>query len=93
MNAQVNVKHDGAADVLYVLRNVARVSISREAPDDGYMILNYDSFGSIVGVQLMCASEMDMNYWRSHPDRSVLPVDILAELDSWFDRHIEARNH
>lgn len=93
MNTHVDVKHDDSADVLYVRRDVARIVNSKEAPDDGYLILNYDSLGSVVGVQLLFASEMDLIYWRSHPDRNVLPVDILTELDSWFDSHVEAQGH
>ncbi len=81
----VLLRHDGGSDVLYVKRAGATIRVSREAAHDGYVIVNLDATGAIVGVQLLAASEMPVAFWRNHPDRSALPDDIARTIDAWVD--------
>lgn len=73
---------DTAADVLYVKLEGVRIATSREAPSDDYLILNEDNEGRVVGVQVMFASEF-ADSWCAHPDKEMLPAELLLALDNW----------
>lgn len=81
---EVRLKHDDQHDVLYARRDGARIAKSREAPGDGYLILNLDEQGSIVGVQFMFPTDLSAEEWAGHPDRQSLPHDIDSVLNAWF---------
>ena len=67
------------------LAKQANDDVSREAAHDGYLIVNLDAAGAIVGVQLLAASEVPSALWRNHPDRGALPDDIARTIDAWVD--------
>jgi len=87
MNGHVQLRFDTDRDVLYAKRADASIRRSAEAPSDGYLILNCDAEGRVVGVQLLAAQEMPNAAWRQHPDRGALPPDLLAALDDWMNGH------
>ena len=80
----IELRVDADHDVLYAKRLGARIHLSDEAPTDSFLILNRDADGDVVGVQFLAVNEMELEYWRHHPDRGFLPADILAALDGWM---------
>ena len=80
MRSSVVVDYDASADVLYVRRSDARTVNSNDAPNDGYLILSNDATGAIVAAKLMAASEMPVAFWPTHPDRELIPRDVI---DAW----------
>lgn len=83
--AKGGVSYDPDADVLYVWRTGVSFHRSKEAKHDGYLILNMDSQGEVVGVQLLSARQMPASFWATHPDRGAIPSDILGAIDVWVD--------
>lgn len=75
---------DQATDVLYARIPDAGIARSREAPSDGFVILNEDESGAVVGVQILYASEF-AEHWGEHPDRHLLPVELIEALDRWVE--------
>lgn len=80
----VRLTIDDIQDVLYAKRDGGIVKKSREAPHDGYLILNFGPDGAIVGIQVVEARGMVPEEWRRHPDRGLVPPDILEAVDRWF---------
>jgi hypothetical protein len=74
---------DSNTGVLYAKLEGARISNSRESPEDDYLILNEDAEGQVVGVQVLHASEM-VGRWPSHPGRGGIPISLMSALDGWF---------
>lgn len=72
---------DEVRKVLYVREFDAYPFTSREAPRDGGLILSYDRAGAIIGVQLIDPEALRGKPWQQHPDRELLPADLLALLD------------
>lgn len=87
MTSDVRMTHEPVGDVLYALRSGVHVAKSRTAPEDDYLILNMDTVGNIVGVQLICAATMPVSFWKDHPDREIVPQDLLTALDTWIGSH------
>lgn len=79
----VLVRVDEISDVFYARRENTSSAFSNEAPNDGYLVISYDAGGNIVGIKLMAASEMPHEFWRRHPDRGVIPPDLLDAIDAW----------
>jgi uncharacterized protein YuzE len=80
----ISVSVDTAADVLYVKREHARIVDSAFAPNDSDFVVNYDDVHNVVGVQLIAAAELEPRLWFEHPDRLLIPSDILDAIDAWF---------
>lgn len=80
-----SLSYDPDADVLYVHRIGTSIHRSKEAEHDGYLILNMDSQGEVVGVQLLSARQMPASFWATHPDRDAIPSDILGAINTWID--------
>jgi len=85
VQAKEGVNYDPDADVLYVRRIGVSIHRSKEAEHDGYLILNMDSQGEVVGAQLLSARQMPASFWATHPDRGAMPSDILGAIDTWID--------
>lgn len=85
----IHVTHDMASDVLYMKLAGTHIANSHESPGDDYIILNYDTLGTVVGVQFLAVSEMTPDFWKLHPSRTCLPRSILGALDRWFASYVE----
>lgn len=81
----LTITHDAALDVLYVKLEGARIATSREAPSYDYLILNEDSEGLVVGVQIILASEC-ADSWRGHLDKDILPSELSSAIENWIIR-------
>ena len=84
MSSAIVLTFDDVQDVLYAKRVSAIVKSSAEAPSDSYLILNMASDGSVVGVQVVDANGIPTEEWKHHPDRSLVPKDILDVVDRWI---------
>jgi uncharacterized protein YuzE len=82
MTLPVRITLDPAADVLYVKVDQARIADSMCAPHDDLLIFNMDPSGQVVGVQLLGASDLPIVDWVEHPDRSMLPMELLDAIDA-----------
>lgn len=80
----MTLAYDAQADVIYVRSEGARSVTSNEAPSDGHLILSTDASEAVVGTTLMAASEMPADFWCTHPDRGLVPTDLLAAMDAWI---------
>lgn len=78
------VDYDEVCDVIYVRRDDARTVNSEEAPNDGCLILSDDAQGETVAAKLLFVSEMPPEFWWSHPDRGLIPADVLSAMDAWI---------
>lgn len=75
---------DELTDVVSVYVDGTRAERARPAPIDSHILLELDASGGVVGVEVMRASDLARNRWAEHPDRSVVPTDLLSELDRWL---------
>lgn len=83
------VTHDEHADVLYVLEEGCMVRRSVTGTEDGYLVINQDTGGRVVGLQILFVSDMTADTWRQHPDKDLIPAELHAEVESWIDNHLE----
>lgn len=79
----VQVTYDSSADVLYVHRAGTSIHRSKETEHDCHLILNMDSHGEVVGVQLLAARETPAWLWSVHPDKKSVPTDIFDAVEDW----------
>lgn len=84
LDGAVRLTVDGTQDVLYAKRTDGIVKNSAEAPNDDYLILNFAADGSVIGIQVIEAHGLIPDEWKRHPDRGLVPPDILEEVDRWF---------
>jgi uncharacterized protein YuzE len=82
-NKIIQCSLDKNQDVLYIKYRDILSHHGKEAPHDGYLILNYAEDGSVVGLQILDATKITWNEWIQHPDRSLIPSDILQVIDRW----------
>jgi uncharacterized protein YuzE len=87
MNAAVALHADELSDVLYAKVEGASIRTSREAPNDGDLILNLDENGRVIGVQVLGALSLTAHAWLEHPDRRMLPVEVSAAVEQWLAAH------
>ena len=80
------IDFDAMTDVLVVQRDGAAIVKGRPSPHDNHLMLELDAGGAVVGLLLMSASVRILSAWRAHPDRGLLPPDILAEVDAWLEQ-------
>lgn len=84
----VVVDYDSRDDVLCVRRSDATDVATAEAPYDGAGIyLSSDASGVVVLVTIMAASGMPVGLWPTHPDRGLMPPDLLDAIDTWVRAH------
>ena len=79
------IHEDKVQDVLYIVRADGYIFTSSPTPNDGYLILDFDRDGTTVGARLLDARGMPAAEWKRHPDRHLIPRDLLFGLDEWFD--------
>ena len=72
---------DLGSDVLYVLLEGCSVVDSRESQQDTDTILNLDSEGRVVGVQIIGAISQGVGAWLANPVRQEIPPTLLAAVD------------
>jgi uncharacterized protein YuzE len=83
----MKVIFDEEVGTLYVRRPAAEVRTSEAAPHDGLLIFDMGEDGSVVGMIVCGADELDPGYWlNEHPDRDQVPADLREEIDSWFSQ-------
>jgi len=81
---QVEVRFDDLTDVLsaYVPGTISdRV---HPAQYDGHLLLELDESGQVVGIELLNASVLKHSYWKTHPDRNSLPLELIQGVDHWM---------
>ena len=80
----VEVDFDDLTDVLSAF--VAGTTTDRvlPAPCDGHLLVERDASGNVIGVEVLNASALRYSFWQTHPDRNILPYEILQVLDSWI---------
>lgn len=83
--SRVLIKFDDLTDVVSVYLADTIADRVRPAPHDRHMMLEVDTAGSVVGVEVQGASSRMRARWELHPDRSLLPGDLLLELDAWLN--------
>jgi uncharacterized protein YuzE len=84
---RVLIVFDDLVDVVsahFADTRAARVS---PAPADNHMLLEFDTAGNVVGVEIQGTADLVPDHWRRHPDRSFLPQEIATELDRWLTAH------
>lgn len=84
MEKSLRITCDTDAGVLYARRVGVRIATSRYGEADTLLVLNLDAEGDVVGLQLEGALELTPAEWRQHPDRGLIPPDMLAKIDGWF---------
>lgn len=76
--------YDPGADVLYVRHPGHPIRVSREAATDSELILNEDTGGYVVGLQLLGAAQLGAAGWAHHPDRKQVPPLLHATVARWY---------
>lgn len=84
----ISVRYDEAHDVLHIKRQTRGLKHADEAPNDCNLIVGRNANGVIVGVQIVGARRLSYREWASHPDRILLPINILARIDQWYAARI-----
>lgn len=60
----LKASYDQAHDVLYLKEEGCQIMTSKECDTDCNLILNHNRLGRVVGVQILCASELkDAPHW------------------------------
>lgn len=85
MNSRIIVRFDSVLDVLAATRAGAAVVRARPSKSDGRLILRLDSGGAVVGLEILGPTEIRPQFWREHPDRHILPPELLSEVDAWME--------
>jgi len=75
------VRIDKKNDVMYV--KMGTVKYSREAPHDSELVLNYND-DVCIGLQLIGYSRLSPSEWLEHPDRALIPENILKYVDHFY---------
>jgi uncharacterized protein YuzE len=75
---------DAESDVLYVKVRGARIRTSRSIGGDDFVILNSDSKGRVVGLQLVAFSQMSSARWSSNFHTGEIPEAIYVEVYRWL---------
>jgi len=82
--SRIKVVFDDLTDAVSVFVIGTRSARVRPSPNDPRMLLEFDSCNVVVGVDVLGASVLVPSAWQQHPDRALIPRDILRELDSWL---------
>lgn len=81
---RVLIRFDNDTDVVSAFLAGSKSSDVAPAPFDRHLLLDRDEGGCIVGIEVHGARALVPAAWRTHPDRVVVPPDILEQVDSWF---------
>lgn len=81
---RVKVVFNPVTDVVSVFYVGSRADFVRHAPADKHILVELDSTGDVVGIELLGASTLVQARWPEHPDRARMPAEILNELDRWL---------
>jgi uncharacterized protein YuzE len=78
------IRFDNLTDVVSAFIEDTKTAEYRPAPSDCHIMIERDAAGSVVGVELCGASRITRARWEHHPDRNIVPSDLLVELDRWL---------
>lgn len=81
---QVETTFDDLTDSMSVYFVGSRARSMLPAKADGHILLESDTDGCVVGLQLLGTVSLDQAKWPHHPDRSSIPAELLSELDRWL---------
>ena len=81
----VKITFDRDVGVLYALLDGCSALGGCEVPPEHVFILSKDARGNVVGVQILDADRMPLQFWQSHAARNAMPTDLVTELDRWFE--------
>lgn len=81
--AKPDVSYDAKADVLYVKMPGAKIVDSGPLDDDDFVIVNRDSVGRMVGLRILCASEITAWRWERHFAHDVQTV-LFEAVATWL---------
>lgn len=84
MTPRIMIDFDDLTDVVVVQRDGAAIVKARPAPHDNHLMFELDASGAVVGIEVMGASDRVPSFWRGHPDRGLVPAEILSEADRWL---------
>jgi hypothetical protein len=87
LSTKVLIDFDGLTDVVSVYLADTMAAHFGPAPTDHHMLVERDEGGRVVGVEVLGASALVPSFWNRHPDRHILPSEILDELDRWLKHH------
>lgn len=85
MSPRVVFSFDDVLDVVSAKLADACVVRARPVATDAHMVLKLDASGRVVGLELLGPTGLRPTFWRAHPARNELPVDLLVELDKWLE--------
>jgi hypothetical protein len=88
---EILISFDDLTEVLSAYVAGTRTAHFGPAPSDGHLMLERDHDGNVVGVELLTSSLSGLPFWKRHPDRGVVPTELVAEIDRWLARHWEER--
>jgi len=83
---QIVIHFNALTDVVSAYVEGTRAAEVR-AGRDNHVVIEFDSTGTVVGVQVLGASKLVPSRWPEHPDRMAIPPTILSELDRWLAMH------
>lgn len=75
---------DDRTGTLYAKLPGTRMVVSDHAPNDDDIVLNLDEKNRVIGVIIIDAVDADAESWLAHPDRALIPEEMLKHLDAWF---------
>ena len=79
-----SLRHDSSSDVLYVRDPRAQIATSAPIPGDGFVVLNFDASGHVVGLQLLEVGELTQRDWREFFRTGEIPPVMFDAVDAWL---------
>lgn len=87
----ISVDYDACSGILYVkllyASLCASICVSQPLEGDDFVILNKDSRGAVVGLQLIDVREMSSARWEEHFHTPEIPEPLFAAVDDWLRRN------
>jgi uncharacterized protein YuzE len=87
MAARILINFNELTDVVSVYIDGTSAAKVLHAPKDNHILLELDTAGHVVGVEVFGASTIVPAFWKEHPDRAAVPAELLVELDRWLAHH------
>ena len=84
--AGVRVEFDSQLDILSARLEGASVVRARPSRSDRHLLLEMDTTGRIVGIEVYGPRVLRASFWSSHPDRAEFPEALVLELDHWLSQ-------
>jgi hypothetical protein len=84
----VVVRYDEVTDVLdvYFEHDADLWAVDRPSESDDLMLLAIGIDATIIGVKILyLRKSLPMEYWNIHPERAVLPKELVEAIDTFYN--------